>query len=411
MHVNQERIVQRIEDLARCNATPGAGITRFSYSEQDAEARRYILGLCDQLGLSVQIDPLGNFRARYQGADPSLAPVWIGSHIDSVRHGGKYDGILGVVGALEVVNVLKERQIIPRRSVEVVFFSEEEGSNFGTTMVGSKYLAGKLDVDGLERLRAEDGRSCLQMAEDFGLPPVREEGRRLLPGDVDAMVELHIEQGVVLDRKKVRLGVVRAIAGMVTVRVTVSGESNHAGATPMELRKDPMVAAARLILRIQEIAAGECLPGTVATVGEIACSPNMPNVIPGQVSFTVDIRDVDESGMDRALRLLQDAMDQVADSDGVEVHLETIGRNRPVRMSERIVSAIRDAEEATGASHMDMNSGAVHDTAMLALLTDVGMIFVPSVDGKSHNALEFTAPEDLALGCQALLGTVLRLTV
>lgn len=410
MYVNQERIIRRIEDLARYNATPGAGITRFSYSSQDAQARKYILELCDQLGLSVRVDSLGNLRARYPGTDSSLAPLWIGSHIDSVRHGGKYDGILGVVGALEAVSVLKEQGIVPRRGVEVVIFSEEEGSNFGTTMVGSKYLAGKLDMDGLNKLRAGDGRSCLQMARDFGLEPVPAEGGRLAPGEVDAMVELHIEQGVVLDRRHVRLGVVQAIAGMVTVRVTVSGESNHAGATPMDLRRDPMVSAAKLILRIQEIAAGQCLPDTVATVGEISCSPNMPNVIPGQVSFTVDIRDVEEAGMDRALQLLQEAMDQVSAADGVTITIETIGRNKPVRMTERVISAIREAEAATGASHMDMNSGAVHDTAMLALLTDVGMIFVPSVDGKSHNALEYTAPEDITLGCQALLETVLRLT-
>lgn len=409
MQVNAERIMKRIQDLAQFNATPGQGITRFSYSPQDAQARAYLMEQFRELGLTVRVDPMGNIRARYDGTDPALAPLWIGSHIDSVRHGGPYDGIVGVVGALETVSVFREAGHRPRRSVEVVIFPEEEGSNFGTTMVGSKCLVGKLDLHGLEQLRAEDGRTCVQVAEDFGLHPREVAKCRLQPGEVDAMVELHIEQGIVLDRKGLRLGVVQAIAGMVTVRVTVTGESNHAGATPMDMRRDPLVAAARLIGRVQEIAASECGEATVATVGEILCSPNMPNVIPGQVSFTVDIRDIRDEGIDRALELLHQAIREITDA-GFTVTVETIGRNQPVALTERVVSAVREAAESCGAPYLDMNSGAVHDTSMLALVTDVGMIFIPSVDGKSHNPQEYTAPEDIALGCQVLLETALRLT-
>ena len=409
MQVNQQRIMGRIEDLARFNATPGEGVTRFSYSPQDAQARAYLMERFSELGLSVRVDPMGNLRARYEGTDPSLAPLWIGSHIDSVRHGGRYDGVVGVVGALEAVSVLRENGVRPRRSVEVVVFSEEEGSNFGTTMVGSKCLAGKLDLQGLEQLRTEDGRTCVQVAREFGLHPEEAARCRLRPGEVDAMVELHIEQGIVLDRKKIRLGVVGAIAGMVTIRVTVAGESNHAGATPMDMRLDPMAAAARLILRVQEIAAHECGPHTVATVGEIACSPNMPNVIPGQVSFTVDIRDIEDAGIDRALELLRGDMDRLSGA-GYGLSVETIGRNPPVTLTERVVSAVREAAQSCGVPYLDMNSGAVHDTSMMALVTDVGMIFIPSVDGKSHNPEEYTAPEDIALGCQVLLETAVRLT-
>lgn len=410
MQVCQERIMQRIQAISQFNSTPGVGITRFSYSPEDAKARAYLMDQFASLGMTVQTDAIGNVRARYEGTDPSLAPLWIGSHIDSVRNGGMYDGIVGTVGALEAVSVLSENGIRPRRSVEVVFFPEEEGSNFGTTMVGSKCLAGKLDLAGLERLKTDTGVSCAQLAAGFGLHPEDVASCRLTPGSVDAMVELHIEQGIVLDRKQLKLGVVRAIAGMVTVRVTVSGESNHAGATPMDMRHDPMAAAARLIVQIQDIAARQCLPDTVATVGEIACVPNMPNVIPGEVSFTVDIRDVDEAGIDKALSLLEEAMARVSASDGVKTSLSTIGRNKPVVLTDRVVSAIREAVRECGAPFMEMNSGAVHDTAMLAGVTDVGMIFIPSVDGRSHTPEEYTAPEDIALGCQALLNTVLRLT-
>lgn len=410
MHVNQERIMGRIGDLSRFNATPGQGITRFSYTPQDAQARAYLAQCFAALDMPVETDALGNIRARYQGTAPSLPPLWIGSHIDSVRHGGMYDGVVGVVGGLEVVSVLREEGYRPRRSIEVVIFSEEEGSNFGTTMVGSKCLAGELGLADLERLKNGEDVSCVQMAASFGLHPREADTCVLAPGSVDAMVELHIEQGIVLDRKGARLGVVGAIAGMVTIRVTVTGESNHAGATPMCMRHDPMVSTAKLICQIQEIASNRCLPDTVATVGEIVCSPNMPNVIPHQVSFTVDIRDINEDGMDRAMSLLRQAADRVAASDGVTVTMEAVGRNQPVAMAERIVSAVREAAAACGTAYLDMNSGAVHDTAMLAHVTDVGMIFVPSVDGKSHNPQEYTAPEDIALGCQVLLETALRLT-
>lgn len=410
MQVKQERIMGHITALSQFNATPGAGITRFSYSPQDAQARAYLLDQFAALDMTVRVDPVGNVRARYAGSDPSLPPLWIGSHIDSVRNGGMYDGVVGVVGALEAVSVLSESGVRPRRSIEVVFFSEEEGSNFGTTMVGSKCLAGKLDFAGLERLRTESGISCPRMAADFGLYPEDVASCRLAPGMVDAMLELHIEQGIVLDRRQVKLGVVQAIAGMCTVRVTVRGESNHAGATPMDMRRDPMAAAARLILSVQDIAAAQCLPDTVATVGEISCAPNMPNVIPGEVSFTVDIRDVEEAGIDRALSLLEKALAEVSAGEGVTVSLETIGRSAPVVLTDRVVRAVREAAAACGVPCMDMNSGAVHDTAMLAGITDVGMIFIPSAEGRSHTPEEYTAPEDIALGCQALLNAAIALT-
>ncbi len=409
--VSAQRISERLTAFSQYNDTPGNGVTRFSFGENDKKARQYLLSICEKLGLSVSVDPVGNLRARYQGTDPTLAPLWVGSHMDSVRNGGMYDGLVGVVGALEAVSVLSENGIVPSRSIDVVVFAEEEGSNFGTTMVGSKCLAGKLDLAGLERLRAEDGRSCAQVMRDFGLRPEAVASCYLTPGQVHAMMELHIEQGIVLDRKQVKLGIVQAIAGMITVRITVSGESNHAGSTPMDLRHDPLVSAAKLICRVQKIAETQCTPDTVATVGEIVCAPNMPNVIPGQVAFTVDIRDVDENGMETALALLKQTMEEVSVADGVTMTLDMIGRSKPVVMSGRVREAIAASIHERGVSCMEMNSGAVHDTAMLAPLTDVGMIFVPSVNGKSHNPEEYTPLEDIALGCQALLDTVARLTL
>ena len=410
LEVNQSRIMQRIEACSQFNDTPEAGISRFSYTPTDAAARNWLRNLCQQLDLKIQVDPVGNIRAQYVGQDPTLAPILIGSHLDSVRNGGKYDGIVGVVGALEVLSVLVEQGIRPRRSVELIVFAEEEGSNFSTTMVGSKALVGKLSQDGLSQLCADDGRTALNVMTDFGLHPENMEEHILHKGDVSAMLELHIEQGVVLDHEQRRLGVVQAIAGMTTLEITVSGVPNHAGSTPMRLRQDPMPAAAELIAAIERLATKQALPDTVATVGSISCTPDMSNVIAGQVRFTVDIRDIDPAGIQRVLDGIQAESQRICAERGVDIHQKTIGSSTPIHLSPRIIQAIANVVSHTTDSWQFINSGAVHDAAMMASITDVGMIFVPSLAGKSHCPDEYTAPEDITLGCQVLLQVVLDLS-
>lgn len=403
MNVNKERIIQRIEKIAGFNSGEENGISRFSYGKDDAAARNWLIQTCTDLALSVTTDPVGNIRARYEGEDPSLAPVFIGSHIDSVRNGGEYDGIVGVVGALEVLSVMREENYHPKRPIELIVFAEEEGSNFGTTMVGSKALIGKLSVKDMEELCTDDGRKCIEVLKCFGLEPEKIKDYVLKPGDVAAMLELHIEQGIVLEREKKKLGVVKAIAGMSTIEVTVEGEANHAGATPMYMRSDPMAAAAVLISEIEDIAAHQMLKSTVATVGSISCKPDMPNVIPGEVSFTIDIRDIDDGAIQTTITKITECAQKLSERRGVKFTFNTIGDSTPVALSSRIIGVVRDAVESCTDSWMEMNSGAVHDAAMMAEITDVGMIFVPSVAGKSHNKEEYTSPEDIALGGQALL--------
>ena len=410
MEVNQSRIMQRIEACSQFNDTPEAGVSRFSYSQADAAARNWLTSLCQQLHVEVTVDPVGNLRARWIGQDPTLAPILIGSHLDSVRNGGKYDGIVGVVGALEVLSVLAEQGIQPRRSVELIVFAEEEGSNFSTTMVGSKALVGKLSQAGLAQLRAEDGRSALEVMRDFGLHPEEMERYVLHKGDVAAMLELHIEQGVVLDREKRRLGVVQAIAGMTTLEITVTGVPNHAGSTPMRMRQDPMPGAAELIIAIEQLAAKQALPDTVSTVGSIACTPDMSNVIAGQVRFTVDIRDIDAAGIQRVLDGIQAETKRICAERGVEIQQKTIGSSAPIHLSPQVIQSIANVVSHSTDSWQFINSGAVHDAAMMASITEVGMIFVPSEAGKSHCRDEYTAPEDIALDCQVLLQAVLDLS-
>ena len=409
MNVNETRIMERIEAFSRFNENLEFGISRFSYGKEDAEARKWLLQVCRELDLSISVDPVGNIRARYEGKDPTLAPIMIGSHMDSVRNGGKYDGIVGVVGALEVLSVMRDHEYQPKRSIELVVFAEEEGSNFGTTMVGSKALTGKLSLEEMEALHTENGENAIEVLEKFGLHPADMDAYILKSTDVDAMLELHIEQGIVLEREKKRLGVVQAIAGMTTLEVTISGESNHAGATPMNMRSDPMSAAAILITKIEEVAAHQVLESTVATVGSICCKPNMPNVIPGEVVFTVDIRDIDEGAIQDTIQKIEKYAKSISEERGVQIEFRTIGTSSPIALSPRIKSVIEKAVVKCSDSWMKMNSGAVHDAAMMASVTDVGMIFVPSVRGKSHNKEEYTEASDITLGCQALLLSVCSL--
>lgn len=409
MNVNETRIMERIEAFSRFNENPEFGISRFSYGKEDAEARKWLLQVCRELDLSISVDPVGNIRARYEGKDPTLAPIMIGSHMDSVRNGGKYDGIVGVVGALEVLSVMRDCEYQPKRAIELIVFAEEEGSNFGTTMVGSKALTGKLALEEMEALHTKNGENAIEVLEKFGLHPADMDAYILKSADVDAMLELHIEQGIVLEREKKRLGVVQAIAGMTTLEVTISGESNHAGATPMNMRSDPMSAAAILITKIEEVAAHQVLESTVATVGSICCKPNMPNVIPGEVIFTVDIRDIDADAIQDTIQKIEKYAKIISEERGVQIEFRTIGTSSPIALSPRIKAVIEKAVAKCSDSWMKMNSGAVHDAAMMASVTDVGMIFVPSVRGKSHNKEEYTEASDITLGCQALLLSVCSL--
>ena len=244
------------------------------------------------MGLQVKVDGVGNIRARWQGKDPEKPSIMIGSHLDTVLHGGKFDGVLGVVAALGVVRVLNEQQVRLEVPVEIIVFAEEEGSNFGSVCAGSKALTGRYSIQDLKRIKNPEGLSMYQAAEKFGLKPERLSRELLRPDEVQAMLELHIEQGGVLDSLKIPIGIVEAIAGSKWLRVEIEGIPNHAGATPMGMRKDPMTAAAQIIAEIDKIVREKAFATTVGTVGKFDCQPNIPNCIPEKVIFIVDLRDV-----------------------------------------------------------------------------------------------------------------------
>ncbi len=408
METNIDRIKRDLENLAKFTAE-GEGITRFSYSEHDRLARNYLLDEITRLGLHVTIDGVGNIRARLDGSDSDAPAVMAGSHIDSVLHGGKYDGALGTVAALEAIRVMSEQKFDNTHPVDLVIFSEEEGSNFGSTLAGSKAMVGKYTVEDLKTLKNPEGRSMYDMAKDAGFDPDAMPQYVLKPGELKAMLELHVEQSVVLENEKASIGVVEAIAGMKTLKLTFGGVANHAGATPMTLRQDPMVGAATVIVEIEKLVKNTALSTTVGTVGRIYCRPNVPNIIPGEVVFTLDVRDVNTKGIEIVVSETEKMAAKLAKERGLEHQVELIGESPVVVLDEKVADVVENAARKKGYEYRRMNSGAVHDCAMLAGLTSVGLIFVPSIQGRSHVPEENTHEEDIRKGCDVMLETVATL--
>lgn len=415
MKPDLKRIQSDMQTINGYNATPGNGITRFSYSEEDRRARSFLLAELSRFGLSVKTDGAGNIRALYPG-ETDLPTVMIGSHIDTVYQGGGFDGLAGVICALEVLRVVIEEGKPLKRGLELVVFSEEEGSNFGITMFGSSILAGRYTQQQLKDIRNASGKSAYDLMEEFGLP-AHTLGREVLQSDeIYAMMELHIEQAAVLESKGRQVGIVENIAGLTALKIRIEGQANHAGATPMYLRRDPMVAAASLILELENQVKTKANPSTVATVGKLFCEPNISNVIPQAVELYLDIRDVEEQGIQQVIGFVEQKVKDIRSLTGAKgeplyrVTVEEIAKSSPIKLSDQVITTLEKKALEAGLGYKKMNSGAVHDAAILASKTKVGMIFIPSKEGRSHCPAEYSKPEDLLAGCQLLLDSVIELT-
>lgn len=409
METNLNRIRDTIEKIAEFNVTPGKGCTRFSYSKEDQAAKSYLVEKFQDLGLKVNIDAVGNIRARLDGLDPTSPVVLTGSHIDTVLNGGKFDGVVGVVAALEAVTVLVEAGKKTKNPIEIIVFVEEEGSNFGSTMAGSKALVGKYKIEDLKKIKNDKGLSMFEIARDFGLKPENLDECIIKSGEIKAMIEMHVEQSVVLETEGVSIGIVDAIAGGKWFKVEFEGVGNHAGATPMDLRRDPMVAASKTINEFDRIVREKALPTTVGTVGKIICEPNVSNCIAQKVSFTFDIRDVDHLGIEMVITEIKKIIWEIADSFGIKASIELIGESDPIKLSDCVIKIIEQVANEKKIKYKKMNSGAVHDAALLACVTDVGMIFVPSINGRSHVPDELTDYEDIKIGSDILLQAIVQL--
>jgi len=408
MELNITRIKQDFDGILQFNQTSEKGWTRFSFSEEDKMARDYLIGELKKLGVAVGVDGIGNIRAKY-GSNLNQPSIMIGSHIDTVKHGGRFDGLTGVLVALEMIRVFKEENIQLNRPIELICFSEEEGSNFGITMLGSKAITGKLTVEDLKEIKNPEGVSAYELAKGFGLEVDQLPAQILKQNEIDSMIELHIEQGAVLEHNGKSVGIVEAISGMSTYKITLKGDSNHAGTTPMEYRSDPMVGAAEIIASIQKAAKHRALPTTVATVGKIKAEPNVPNIIPQQVEFYVDIRDVQKKGIELVSMELEDMTKQVANEHRLTAIIEKIGSSEPVKLSSRLIKKMEECVQANNSEAIKLNSGAVHDVAMLKDVAEIGMVFIPSLAGKSHCPEEYTDFQDIKLGGDFLLNVVYTL--
>lgn len=407
--VDISRLMSRLETMSGFNSTPGKGISRFSYSPEDRKARDYLGTLFSSMGLKVAVDGAGNIRARLEGSDPGSPAVLTGSHIDTVLHGGKYDGAVGTLGAIEAVQSILESGLPRRHPLEVTVFAEEEGSNFGSTLAGSKALFGKYSLADLEKLRNPEGKSMADMLREGGYSPETMKNSLLRPEEVKAMVELHIEQSVVLESKGIPVGIVEAVAGIRALEIRLTGVPNHAGATPMTLRQDPLVAAAHLISRIELLAGGSGTGSTTATVGKITCFPNVSNIIPGEVRFTVDIRDVKDTGIRFVEAGIEKEASAVAASRGISIEVVPVSGSDPVVLDGHIADITEDCARRRNLGYLRMNSGAVHDACMFAPLVPTGMIFIPSKGGRSHVPEEYSSPGDIEKGVSLLADVLYEL--
>ncbi len=396
---NGDRLWADIVSTARFGAADKGGVTRLTLTEEDREVRDWYVAECRALGCTVEIDAIGNIFATYAGEDMSLPAIAVGSHLDTQPQGGRFDGILGVLAGVEILRTLKESGTRLRHPLVVVNWTNEEGSRFSPAMLGSGVFAGALSLDDAQARTDREG-----VAVGAALDAIGYRGEATIdPASFAAYVELHIEQGPLLEASATEIGVVTGIQGLRWFDVAVSGTEAHAGSTPMAQRDDALVAAAEIVLAVRDIAHQN--PPGVGTVGFVEVGPNSRNVVPGSVRLQIDMRHPSETGLDQMQAALEDAVRKA----GPGVALEHIWSKAPVVFDPTIVNTVRASTEALGYSATDMVSGAGHDAAHIATITPTAMIFVPSKDGLSHNEAEYTAPEECARGAEVLFQTILEI--
>jgi len=402
IRINSKRIIDHILALAEFGKNPQGGVSRVAYSDADKSGREYVLGLMRDAKLNVTIDAAGNLIGRRSGTDGGLARFLIGSHIDSVPEGGNYDGVVGSMGAIEVAQTLAENNIIMRHPLEVVVFQNEEGG-----LIGSRAMDGELTEKELD-LVSRSGKTIREGIKFIGGDPAKLADVRRRKGEIAGYLELHIEQGGILDSEKINIGVVEGIVGINWWDVTVEGFANHAGTTAMNNRQDALLAAAEFIQGVNRIVTS--VPGRqVGTVGRINALPGAPNVIPGKVVLSLELRDLDAAKINRLFERIQAEAQKIAADSKTKFDFKSINVNIPAPTDPKFRSVISDAARDLGLTTKLMPSGAGHDAQDMARLGPVGMIFVPSVGGISHSPREFSHPEDIANGANVLLHTLLKL--
>lgn len=401
--VNPDRLHQHLMHLSKYGKNEAGGSDRVGFSSHDLAAREYIISLMKEVGLEVKIDAAANILGKRAGKNPDLKPIAFGSHIDEVPNGGHYDGPVGSLSAIEVIQTLEEQSIETQHPLEVIIFANEEGG-----VIGSRAMVGQLNEEALKAV-SNAGISQAEGISRLGGDPDKIPEMAREKGDLAAFIELHIEQGANLYNEKIDIGVVEGIVAIEWWEFTFKGKANHAGTTPMNLRKDPMLPAAKFILAVNETVRAE-EGRQVGTVGKIEASPGAGNVIPGEVKLSLEIRDLSSEKIWSLYESLESQAEEFAEEFDVEVSVKHIEvASKPAMADESIRQIIKESAEDLGLTTMSLPSGAGHDAQEIARIAPMGMIFIPSKDGISHAPDEFSSKEDIANGANVLLKTIVAL--
>jgi ureidoglycolate amidohydrolase len=411
--VELSRLLSELEMLASYSDAPAPAVTRVVFSAQDLAARTYLRKLFSEAALEVRTDAVGNTFARWTGTDPSLAPVGTGSHTDAVPHAGRYDGTVGVLGGLEAIRALQHGGFRPRRSIELLVFTSEEPTRFGIGCLGSRMLSSTLSPENARLLKDGEGKSLEEILRQAALHGSVEEGSlesvRLAKGYYHAFVELHIEQGPLLERKGIPVGIVTAIAAPAALRVTIEGAGGHAGAVLMPDRRDAFLAAAEIALAVESAAKATRSTDSVATTGVCKIFPGAVNSIPSRAVVEIDVRDIDLVRRDGMLGAIRAACETVAAKRKVRVEVELINADAPAQASPLVTEALTASCQALGIGFMPMVSRAYHDSLFMSRIAPTGMLFIPCRNGVSHRPDEYAAPEDIKRGVQVLASALAQL--
>ncbi len=403
LRVNGQRLWQSLMDMAAIGALPGGGCCRLALTDEDKQGRDLFVSWCEDAGCIVSIDEMGNIFARRQGMDNLLPPVVTGSHLDTQPHGGKFDGVYGVLAGLEVIRALNDANVETQRPIEVVVWTNEEGSRFAPAMLASGVCAGLFELDYALSRQDSNSKTVADELKRIGYSGREPCGSR----EFNSIFEAHIEQGPILERNQNVVGVVTGAQGSKWYDIAVNGQDSHSGSTPMSGRRDALVGASAMTLMAQKIA-HKNPPDTVITVGSLNVQPNSRNTIPGRVNFTIDMRHPDDDTLTKMGERLREEFKKIAHEHDLKIEIEEIWHNSPVVFDVDCVNAVRSSAESLGYRHQDIVSGAGHDACQMARIAPTAMVFVPCEGGLSHNEAENATPEDLEAGCNVLMHAMLQ---
>ncbi|HYW66821.1 MAG TPA: M20 family metallo-hydrolase [Candidatus Dormibacteraeota bacterium] len=406
--VDRDRLVQEIEELASISDAEAPAVTRIVFTPTDLKARAWLIARCEKAGLAVRQDAIGSIFARLTGSEPSAPAVGTGSHIDAIPNAGKYDGVVGVLGALEAIRSLQASGFHPKHSIELLVFTSEEPTRFGIGCLGSRLLSGTMSAELARKLVDREGASLEEVRRNAGLKGPLEEVK-LPHGYYKAFVELHIEQGPLLERQRIPLGIVTQIAAPASLRITIEGSGGHAGGVLMPDRRDALCAAAELILAIENAARTSGAPDTVATVGICEVFPGAVNSIPSRVHLSVDIRDTVLERRDAVMRAIEAARQTIAMKRQVSISGELLNADAPAQCAPAITQALSQSCLKHQLAFVPMVSRAYHDSLFMSRVAPVAMLFIPCRNGYSHRPDEYASPEDIARGVLVLAETLATL--